>query len=68
MDITTLRGKSDSALNKELEDAHARLTELRFKLSSNQVKNVREVRVLKRTIARIKTILKELPKEAQPSA
>jgi len=57
MDVTTLRSKSDSALSKELEETQSRLKELRFKLSSNQLKNVREIRELRRTVSRIKTIL-----------
>lgn len=57
MDVQTLQKKSISALYKELDDTKSRLQELRFKLSSNQLKNVRDVRILKRTIARINTIL-----------
>ncbi|KKW33497.1 MAG: hypothetical protein UY76_C0001G0016 [Candidatus Uhrbacteria bacterium GW2011_GWA2_52_8d] len=50
-------------LVKEMEEAHARLKELRFKLSSNQLKDVREIRELKRGVARIKTILAQLSSE-----
>ena len=60
MDAKTLRTKSASALTTELNDTFGKLKELRFKLSSNQLKNVREVRVLRRRIARIKTILAQM--------
>lgn len=60
MDVKTLRSKSATVLTKEMDEAYARLKELRFKLSSNQLKNVREVRVLKRGIARIKTLLAQM--------
>ena len=50
-------------LIKEVEEAHERLKELRFKLSSNQLKDVREIRELKRGVARIKTILAQLSSE-----
>ena len=60
MDVKTLRSKSATVLTKEMDKAYARLKELRFKLSSNQLKNVREVRVLKRGIAKIKTLLAQM--------
>lgn len=59
MDTKTLRSKTAKGLQKELEDAHARLQELSFKTSVNQVKNVREMREIKRTIARIQTLQKQ---------
>ena len=57
MDAKTLRAKNTEALLKDLEDAQSRLKELRFKVSSSQLKDVREIRELKRAIARMKTIL-----------
>lgn len=57
MDIQTLRAMNADALIKEMEEAHVRLKELRFKVSSSQLKDVREIRELKRGIARMKTIL-----------
>ncbi|MBI4592475.1 50S ribosomal protein L29 [Candidatus Uhrbacteria bacterium] len=57
MDAKTLRAKTATVLQKDLEEAQARLRELCFKRSSNQLKNVRALRALKRGIARIKTIL-----------
>ncbi|NQV90665.1 50S ribosomal protein L29 [Candidatus Uhrbacteria bacterium] len=68
MDAKTLRSKSASALTKELGDTFAKLKELRFKLSSNQLKSVREVRVLKRQIARIKTILVQMEGDVESAS
>lgn len=63
MDVKTLRSKSVSALNKELDEARAHVLELRFKLSANQLKDVRDVRATKKRIAHILTILKEKEQE-----
>ncbi|MBI4256794.1 50S ribosomal protein L29 [Candidatus Uhrbacteria bacterium] len=57
MDVQTLRAKNTEALVREMEEAQIRLQELRFHVSSSQLKDVREIRELKRTIARIKTLL-----------
>ncbi|MBI4435049.1 50S ribosomal protein L29 [Candidatus Uhrbacteria bacterium] len=63
MDANTLRTKSREILAQDLKEAQARLKELRFKLSSNQLKDVRELRELKRGIARINTILAQTSKD-----
>lgn len=47
-------------VQKRLQQAQARLQELRFKLGANQVTNVREVRVLRKDIARMQTYLQTL--------
>lgn len=59
MDAKILRAKNTEILVKEMGEAKARLKELRFKISTNQLKDVREIRELKRTIACMKTILAE---------
>jgi|SaaInlStandDraft_7_1057024.scaffolds.fasta_scaffold433504_2 large subunit ribosomal protein L29 len=59
MDVKKLRTKTVASLEKQLQEISVRLKELRFKISSNQLKNIREVRVMKRTSARIQTILNE---------
>lgn len=63
MDAKSLRAKSPSVLVAQMGEAQARLKELRFKLSSNQLKDVREVRELKRGVARIKTLLAQSSSE-----
>jgi large subunit ribosomal protein L29 len=46
-------------LKKQLEDTHQELFNLRFRLATKQLVNHREVRRVKRNIARLETILKE---------
>lgn len=68
MDAKTLRAKSPTALVAQMEETYARLKELRFKRSSNQLKDVREVRELKRDVARIKTLLAQSSQEGTNKA
>ncbi len=60
MKATQLRKKSKSDLKKILQDSRERLRVLRFDLAEGKVKNIREVRKVKRGIARILTLLKEI--------
>lgn len=62
MKIGELRQKPKLELQKLLEDSREKLRQLRFDLSAGKVKNVREVRQIKKDIARILTLLKEKPK------
>lgn len=57
MDAHVLRTKDTESLLRERQERQTRLKELRFKVSTNQLKDVREIRELKRQIARINTIL-----------
>jgi ribosomal protein L29 len=57
MDAKTLRSKTEKGLQVELENAIEHLKQLEFSLSSNQLKNVREIRKTKKLIARIRTLL-----------
>ena len=54
-----LRVMSDDELAKQVEEAHRELFNLRFRLATKQLGNHREVRVVKRRIARLKTIMRE---------
>lgn len=58
MKIDKLRSKSKSELKKIIGDKRERLRLLRFNLASGKLKNVREVREVRRDIARILTLLK----------
>ncbi|XOB40419.1 MAG: 50S ribosomal protein L29 [Candidatus Nealsonbacteria bacterium] len=60
MKTAQLRKKSKSDLKKILQDSRERLRVLRFDLAEGKVKNIREVRKVKRGIARILTLLKEI--------
>ncbi|NCN21954.1 50S ribosomal protein L29 [Candidatus Falkowbacteria bacterium] len=57
MDFKEITTKSEEELKKLLEDSQEKERELRFKDSNRQLKNVREIRSLKKNIARILTIL-----------
>lgn len=59
MEIKELKIKSAAELNKTLFEYQDKLRDLRFKVGSEQVKNVREIRETRKTIARIKTLLKQ---------
>ena len=58
MKTRDLQQKSKSELQKTLSDNREKLRQLRFDLSAGKIKNVREIRKIKKDIARILTILK----------
>jgi len=58
MKTTELQQKSKSELQKILSDNREKLRQLRFDLAAGKVKNVREVRKIKKDIARILTLLR----------
>ena len=57
--IADIRAMSAEEMNKELAKAQEELLNLRFKLSTKQLVNHREVPNLKQKIAQLKTILRE---------
>ncbi len=59
MRIIELRKQSRTELQRLLTENRERLRSLRFDLASGKVKNVREIRNIKKDIARILTILKQ---------
>jgi len=59
MKASELRQKSKPELQKLLQDLRERLRQLRFDLAAGKVKNVREIRQIKKDIARILTLLHE---------
>lgn len=58
MDITELRQLSEQELKRMLLESREKLRELRFKATRREVKNVREIRDIKKTVSRILTILR----------
>lgn len=58
--LRELRQKSKSELEKLLKDRREKLQHLRFDLSMGKLKNVKEVRKIKKDIARILTFLQIL--------
>ncbi len=59
MTAQILKDKTVIALEKELDEAMNHIKELRFKISANQLKNVRDVRKTRQVIAQIRTALAE---------
>ncbi len=57
MKFKELKTKHQAELKKMLPELREKLRDLRFKTASNQLKNIREVRVAKKTIAKILTLL-----------
>ncbi len=62
MEFKELNEKKEADLQKLLSENNEKLRELRFKDSNKQLKNVREIRALKKTVARIKTVLSNIKK------
>jgi large subunit ribosomal protein L29 len=59
MKISELRSLNDLELNNRLNDSHQELFNLRFQRASGQLTNTARVSEVRRTIARIKTLLRE---------
>ncbi len=59
MKISEVRALSDGDLAKQLESSHKELLDLRFKRTTKQLVNHRQVLMTRRKIAQINTIIKE---------
>lgn len=59
-ELEQLRKKTKKELQKILQDNREKLRQLRFDLAAGKVKNVREIRRIKREIAQILTVLRPL--------
>lgn len=59
MDLHELREHSVDDLKSQLEDLHQELFNLRFRVATKQLVNHRELRRVKKMIARLNTVLKE---------
>ena len=59
MKVEEVRALSDEELEKQLEEAHQELFNLRFRLATKQLVNHRELPRVKRKIARLKMIIRE---------
>jgi large subunit ribosomal protein L29 len=57
--VKETRAIGTEELKKQLEETHQELFNLRFRLSTKQLVNHREIRRVKRNIARINTLLTE---------
>ena len=59
MQITEVRELSDSELEKELAEQERALMNLRFRKATMQLTNTNELGNTRKTIARIKTVIRE---------
>lgn len=57
MEIKELKNKKVSELHKLLAETRDKIRELRFKDANKQLKNIREIRDNKKTVAKILTLL-----------
>lgn len=66
MKVKEIREKNLKELVKILAEKRENLRDIRFKIASNQYKNIKEISLLKKDIAKILTVFKEkeLIKEA----
>lgn len=60
MKAKDLRKKSKEELQKILQENRDKLRKIRFDLTSGKIKNFKEIDFLRKDIARILTILKEI--------
>ena len=60
MKATELRDKTVDELKKELEELKTELFNLRFQHAINQLENPMRISAVKKDIARVKTILREI--------
>ena len=57
MDFKELKSKTEKELKQFLGESRDKLRDLRFKDANKQLKNVREIRIIKKTIAKILTLI-----------
>ncbi len=62
MKLKELKEKNNGQLEKLLMELSAKKQELNFKIAVSQIKNIREIREVKKNIAQINTLLKEREK------
>lgn len=69
MDFKEIKKLSPADLKHKLTELQQKVRELRFSIANNQLKNVREIRQTKMTIARVQTALNQqpVPSEAKVS-
>ena len=65
MNIKEVREKSTDELNKTLEDYKVELFDLRFARATGSIENPMRIRELKKSIARIMTVLNERNNEVK---
>ncbi len=59
MKAEELRKKDKAELEKSVQDLKKKLNDIRFRFSSNKLKNTNEINETKKEVARILTVLNE---------
>ncbi len=59
MKVGEIRALNSEEAARQLEAAHRELFDLRFRLATKQLVNHRQVRAVKKQIARMKTVIRE---------
>ena len=59
MKASEIREKSQVELQKEFSDLKSELFKLRFQLATNQLENPMKLKDVKKSIARVKTIMRQ---------
>ena len=59
MKLKEIRKLNEENLEKQLEEAHHEMFNLRFQVATGQLSDKNELKKVKKTIARIKTIMRE---------
>ncbi len=59
MKVSEIREKDQTELENELAELKSELFKLRFQLATNQLDNPMKLKAVKKSIARVKTIIRE---------
>ncbi len=59
MDILEIRALTDEQLTSELNSAYRELMNVRFRLSTRQINSPQELKKVRRSIARVKTVIRQ---------
>ena len=59
MRVDEVREKTNEELHQEMDESYRELMNLRFRWATHQLANVHEMKAVKKTIARIQTVLRE---------
>lgn len=65
MNVKEIRDKSNEELVKTIDECKVELFDLRFQKATGSIENPMRIRELRKTIARIKTVLKERETEVK---
>ena len=65
MKASEIRDLNDAELRKQLGDLKEELFNLRFQLATGQLDNVKKISEVRKSIARVKTVIKERELQAK---